>query len=348
MVTIARRILTRVQRGPNAGAARRRIEGSAALADAVARGDAAATSAALTPLLRAQIHRIVITRGGQVLAAAGSTAALAPLRGTLRGPSGAVVGRYVLSVGSDAGLAGTIRGVTGAGVAMRAGGRVVMGAWPHGAGGHATLAATAFPSGRLAVAISPPAGIHCAPGATGATLAADLVVAHRILADETSGSPAKAVLVHVAHDPGFRAAVAQRDPAALRAAIVRFFQDPRLHVVRIRAVTPSGRLINDVGGPYVVSPTSKAVVSPSGHALGRVTLSIQDDAGYVKLLHGFTGAQVVLRTPAGPVPSSTIRTTVPLPSSGTATIAGRTYAVGSLTGTVFPTGPLRIWVLVPR
>jgi hypothetical protein len=90
--------------------------------------------------------------------------------------------------------------------------------------------------------------------------------------------------------------VATKDPAALRTQIVRFFRDPRLHVVRIRATTPSGALIGDVGGPRVLAPASRAV-REHGRTVGRVTLSIQDDAGYVKLVQRFTGATVQLGTP---------------------------------------------------
>jgi hypothetical protein len=80
----------------------------------------------------------------------------------------------------------------------------------------------------------------------------------------------------VAADPGFERAVADADPTALRAAIVRFFRDPSLHVVRIRAVTATGTLINDVGGPFVLAPAS-APVRANGRVVGRVTLAIQDD-----------------------------------------------------------------------
>ena len=149
----------------------------------------------------------------------------------------------------------------------------------------------------------------------------------------------------VARDPRFVHAVATADPAALRAQIVRFFQQPRLHVVRIRATTRTGRLINDVGGPYVLAPTS-ATVRSHGRAVGRVTLSVQDDAGYIKLLHRFTGAEVVLRTAAGPVPGSTIRLRRALPAHSTLTYRGRTYGVKTFNATAFPSGVLAISVLV--
>jgi hypothetical protein len=142
------------------------------------------------------------------------------------------------------------------------------------------------------------------------------------------------VLRHVAADPRFRAAVAHDDPAALRAAIVRFFKDHRLHVVRIRAVTAAGTLVNDVGGPYVIAPATGPVTGAGGRRLGSVTLSIQDDAGYLKLVRRFTGARVALSTPSGAVPGSD-----PIPSAG-ATIV-------HLDATAFPSGPLLVTLAIP-
>jgi hypothetical protein len=72
-----------------------------------------------------------------------------------------------------------------------------------------------------------------------------------------------------------------------------------------------------------------------GRVLGRVTLSVQDDSGYVKLVHRFTGAGVALRTPIGPVPGG-----VTLP----------TRAVTPLRYTVraFPSGRLAVTLSVPQ
>jgi hypothetical protein len=127
-------------------------------------------------------------------------------------------------------------------------------------------------------------------------------VGRRLFAAETGGAAVRRVLRHVALDRRFRAAVAHRDPVALRAAIVRFFREHTLHVVRIRATDARGRLIDDVGGPYVLAPASRTVRDARGAVIGRVTLSVQDDAGYVTLIHRFTGAGVALRTAKGPVP----------------------------------------------
>jgi hypothetical protein len=303
----------------------------------VARGDAPATRAALRPLLRAQIHRIVVTRGSRVLADLGTGAALAPVHGVVRDAAGAPVGRYTFSVGNDAGIAGLIHALTGAEVVVRAGGHRVAATSTVSGKGQAvsTFSAAAFPTGSLQVSLlGPPANAALCAATSSATVANTIgAVGERLFADERSGAATVRVLRVVAGDRRFRRAVATDDPAALRAAIVRFFRDPSLHVVRIRAVTADGKLVNDVGGPYVLAPAS-APVRSNGRVIGRVTLSIQDDTGYIKLMRRFTGADVLLRMPAGPVPGSTLS-------------PRRTSQAFSFAAEAFPSGPLRISLLGP-
>jgi hypothetical protein len=332
---VALRVYDQAVGGGNVATSERRLASSTALATAVAHGDAPATQAALRPLLRAQIQRIVVRRGSRVLADLGTGAALAPVHGVLRDAAGAPVGRYTLSVGNDAGIGGLIHALTGAEVVMRAGGHRVAAAAGGGGEGYtvSSFGATAFPTGSLRVSLySPPAsGALC--GATRAATVANTIgaVGQRLFRDEQSGAATARVLRVVAGDRGFIRAVATDDPAALRAAIVGFFQDPSLHVVRIRAVTADGTLVNDVGGPYVLAPAS-APVRSNGRVIGRVTLSIQDDTGYIKLMRRFTGADVLLRTPAGPVPGSTLS-------------SGRNNHAFSFAAHAFPSGPLRISLL---
>jgi hypothetical protein len=334
---VALRVYDQAVGGDNVASSEQRLAGSSALATAVAHGDAPATQAALRPLLRAQIQRIVVTRSSRVLADLGTGAALAPVHGVLRDAAGASVGRYTFSVGLDAGIAGLIHALTGAEVVMRAGGHRVAATATDGGKGYAvsTFSATAFPTGSLQVSLlSPPVrGALC--GATRSATVANTIgaVGERLYRAEQSGAATARVLRVVAGDRGFIRAVATDDPAALRAAIVRFFQDPSLHVVRIRAVTADGKLVNDVGGPYVLAPAS-APVRSNGRLIGRVTLSIQDDSGYIKLMRRFAGADVALRTAAGQVPGSTLS-------------PGRTHPAFSFTAQAFPSGPLRISLLSP-
>jgi len=141
------------------------------------------------------------------------------------------------------------------------------------------------------------------------------------------------VLHIVAHDRGVLAAVEHHDAALLRARIVHFFRTRSLHVVRIRALDANGRVVNDVGGPYVLAPASRTL-RDHGRAVGRVTLAIQDDTGYIKLLHRVTGGVVILRTSAGAVPGSN------------RPAAGRRYDAFRFTARAFPSGPLRVSLLL--
>jgi hypothetical protein len=310
---VAARIYTQAASGRNVLSSRRRLARSASLAAAVKAGSPAATRAALRPLLKAQIHRIEIVSRGRVLARYGTSPALAPVHGTLAGGAG----RYTMAVATDAAIAGVTQAVTGEKVSITRG--TVPGA----------LHATAFPHGALSIALVRPAAAASTCGADGASTVTDTIgaVAERLLHAEAAGQATARVLRHVARDRGFQAAVAQDDPAALRRAIIRFFRTRWLHVVRIRATTASGRLVGDVGGPFVLAPASGAVRTPGGRLLGHVTLSLQDDTGFIKLVRRFTGAGVVLRTAGGVVPGST-----PAP----------TGSVFAFEATAFPSGPLHV------
>ena len=200
-----------------------------------------------------------------------------------------------------------------------------------------SFAGTAFPRGALRVRLTLPAPTAgtCAttPGQTRArTIGA---VGRRLYGAEASGRATRRVLRHVARDPRVLRAVATADPRALRAEIVHLFRDRTLHVVRIRAVTATGRLVGDVGGPYVLAPAS-APLRLGGRVIGRVTLSIQDDTGFVKLMHRFTGAVVELGTPPGRVPG------------GNVPAAGRAYWRTGFAAEAFPAGPLQITELVAQ
>jgi hypothetical protein len=334
LLAIGRRIYAQAAGGPNVASVRRRLAHSGALARAVTAEDPRATASILRRLSKHQITRIVVWGpDGRALARLGRTPALAPATGTIDLVFGLPVGRYAVAVAGDAAIAGEIRSVTGAPTR-------IMPAGATAAPTARTFAATAFPAGPLQIAMMLPPSLTTACAATPSQtrLAVIRQVGLRLLAAERAGRQPRRVLRHVARDRGFGAAVAARDPARLRAAIIRFFQTRSLHVVRIRATTPSGALIGDVGGPYVISPLTGRVASAVGHRLlGRVTLSIQDDTGYMKLMHRFTGALVVVRAGHRLVPGS-----AHLPKAIT-----RAQAT-TLRGTAFPGGRLRITLALPQ
>ena len=141
-------------------------------------------------------------------------------------------------------------------------------------------------------------------------------------------------------------AVRHRDAAAMRGAIVRFFRIRRLHIVRVRATTPRGRLVSDVGGPFVLAPASRAVRDRAGRVLGHVTLSVQDDAGFIKLMRRFTGAGIVLRTRTGVVPASSSASGAAVPARGAPAARVRDPARFGFTTRAFPAARLSVELLV--
>ena len=150
------------------------------------------------------------------------------------------------------------------------------------------------------------------------------------------------------HTPAFITAAAAHDVAATQAAIIGFFK-AHIHIVRVRVtVGPSSanqRLLTDVGGPYALAPVHGTLRS-NGHVVGAFTTAIQDDAGYLKLAHLFTGADVLMRTGGRQVMGTLSPGPVSVPDRGQVSYDGRSYQAYSFTGEAFPSGPLRLSLLI--
>ncbi|HXD56081.1 MAG TPA: hypothetical protein VN618_15095 [Solirubrobacteraceae bacterium] len=354
---IAQRIYREAGSGGNVEQAVHRLQSSTSLRAAASAGDARATAAALRSLLAGQIARVQVLRGGRVLASAGSGTAIAPVTGSLPGTGGA---RFVLSVQSDRTYLQVTKQVTGAEVLLLSGTRRLAGtiAAPSGttipASGSlkvgprefqvASVGGAAYPSGALRIVLLVPAGeIPACPSGIAQTRAAVLGrVGERIYEEEAHSPYVAATVRHMEADGAFRAAVAARDPAATRRAIIGFFA-AHIHVVRVR-VTVGGKLLYDLGGPHVLAPVA-GTLRQGGRVIGRFLMAIQDDAGYLKLAHLFTGGQVLMRTGATQVAGTLSPGPASVPDRGTVSYRGRSYQAYSFTGTAFPSGALRISLL---
>jgi hypothetical protein len=172
-------------------------------------------------------------------------------------------------------------------------------------------------------------------------------VASRLYAEESAGPAGRRNAARIAHDARFVAALQSGQHAAIRAAALRELFLPVKHVVRIRVVR-GGRTVVDVGGTFVAGQESTRLRAPDGTDLGRLDVSMQDILGLTKLEQRFTGAAIVVHGRPGHVIASRSGITgMRMPTSGRITIAGRPYAVRTLTRTGFAGEPLRISVLVP-
>jgi hypothetical protein len=119
------------------------------------------------------------------------------------------------------------------------------------------------------------------------------------------------------------------------------------HVVRLR-VTRGSRVLADVGGPQILAPVG-GTLRRNGRPLGRYVLSVQDDLGYVKLVSRFIGVPLVLSAGShvlsiegavSPGPAA-------IPAHGAVSYRGKSYQSFSFPAQAFPSGGLRVSLLVP-
>lgn len=115
-------------------------------------------------------------------------------------------------------------------------------------------------------------------------------------------------------------------------------------------VLRGGRVLADAGVVFVVRPSHRVLRGPGGRPLGTLEVSVQDEIGYVRYMHRNHGADVVVRGrgPRHVRTSLPAALSVPLPPSGSVTIAGRRYDVGFFRTTALGGEPVRIWVLLAR
>ncbi len=354
--TVAGRVYHEAAAGSIVAQAIHRVQSSSALKRAVNSNSATAAAAALGELTLGQIVRVQVLRGGRLLAQAGSGVAIAPARGTIPGTSAT----FVLSTQSDHSYLQVVHQVTGAQVALFSGARrlgATIGGLPSAGlpaegpvtvSGQSfqttTLTGTVYPSGALGIVLlAPTAGVFC-PGDAAQTRVETLGhVGERIYQEELHSPAVASTVRHIENSSTFQRAVAAHNAGAVRTAIVGFFGE-HIHVVRVR-VTVGGKLLEDLGGPYVLAPVHGTVRS-GGRVVGQFEMAIQDDAGYLRLAHLFTGAEILMRAGSRQVMGTLSPGPASVPARGPVSYGGHTYEAYSFTGEAFPSGPLRLSLLL--
>jgi hypothetical protein len=346
--------------------AMRFIKSSRSLREAVEHDDSAAARTAAQALLAGgHLTNLTVLRGAKTLADVGSEGALAPLHGSILSATGTPIASFVTSVWADRGFLSELKGVVEGDVALREGSHSLDGSFalPPGelppAGTvtehgtvfqYASFPASAYPSGSVRVYLlrSADSTAHFCGETPEDTLVNTLSrVAALIYAGE-GGPHALTQVRHALEDSALLAAVAERNPAAARKAVVGLVYG-HTHIVRLR-VSAGGQLLSDVGGPYVLAPV-QAPLRLHGKQIGELTLSIQDDEGYLRLARRLVGLDVLMymnidsrptlvKNSLGPDPGN-------VPTSGLYHYRGQTFRVFTLDARSFPSGPLRVLVLIP-
>lgn len=208
--------------------------------------------------------------------------------------------------------------------------------------------ATAAPAGTGTGSTSaPPAG--STPIACGAATLANVartvnVIAARIYGGEAQGSEVRSDRAQVQGYQPLVRAMAAGDAAATRAATTTLVYS-HTHIVRLRVIV-GGHVLADVGGPKVLAPVS-GTVTRGGSVLGRFLMSVQDDLGLQLLIARYTGMQSVMRVGSRQVGGAVEAGGIALPADGAVRIHGVRYYASVFYGRAFPSGVLRVWVLVP-
>jgi hypothetical protein len=171
-------------------------------------------------------------------------------------------------------------------------------------------------------------------------------VAKQIYYGEVSSSRTEADRRQVESYAPLLQAVAGDHQAATKAAVTKLVYS-HTHIVRLRVIRGS-KLLADVGGPYVLAPLG-GTLRLHGRVVGHYLLSVQDDLGYVKIETHFIGAPLVMRIGAKAIPVDGLLAPGPaaIPEHGPVRYRHVTYQAYSFDASAFPSGLLRISVLVP-
>jgi hypothetical protein len=157
-----------------------------------------------------------------------------------------------------------------------------------------------------------------------------------------------AKLHRVGNDPGLLRTLESGNLAATRAYVARRYPSVwyHWHVSRMR-ILEDARVTVDAGVPFVVAPAQMALRGSGGRALGTLQVSIQDEIGFVRLMHRNYPVDVVVRGTG----AAHVRTSLPaaahawLPARGRATIGGRRYLVRSFQQIALGGEPVTVWIL---
>jgi len=213
----------------------------------------------------------------------------------------------------------------------------------------AALAALGLVTGAPASTIAAVRPVHlkpCGSAAAGVLGRAAGVVAARIYTGELASAETRSDQRQVESYAPLLAAVAAGEAGAIEAAVAELVYS-HTHIVRLR-VTKGSTVLADVGGPYILAPVGGSL-RLHGRTIAHYVFSVQDDLGYVKLESRFLGVPVVLRQGSRQVPVEGELAGAPaaIPTQGPLRIAGVAYQAYSFKAAAFPSGPLRISILVP-
>lgn len=330
------------------------------LREAIERDDPQDARAAAEALIATHhMTNLKVLVGDRTLVDAGGPDALAPLHGTITGARGTPIASFLTSVWADRGYISEIDGIAEGGSALRASASSIPGSFalppghlpPEGSVHeheldyrYTSFPVAAYPTGQLRVYVLrsiPSTAALCGPTQQD-TLVNTLSHIATLIYRGEAGRRTLPQIRRVQHNQALLRAVAKRNPAATKLAVKALLHQ---HIVRLR-VSALGKLLSDVGGPFVLAPVT-APLRLKGRKIGSFVLSIQDDLGYRLLAQRLVGLESVMRVGSRVVMSSLNPPPTKVPPAGSFRYQGHTYRAFSFGGRAFPSKPLNITVLIP-
>jgi hypothetical protein len=213
----------------------------------------------------------------------------------------------------------------------------------------ACSACGAAPAAHTAASASPPAPsappsptAPVSPASCTETVAGTLgSIAGRIYHEAATGSNV-AQAVHRLRSSGALAAAVRSGDATAAASALRSLTLGQ--IVRVE-VLHGGKRLASAGSGVAIAPVAGTIPGSGG---GRFVLSVQADKAFLQVTKQVTGAEVLLLE-GEHLASGTIGLPagVKVPDTGALTVSGKDYEISTLTGSAYPSGALRIAVLVP-
>jgi hypothetical protein len=190
----------------------------------------------------------------------------------------------------------------------------------------------------------------CGAGAQAVITAGYQAATHTIYAGELASLEVTDDLEHVTSSKRLASAVAGGDQTAVLAATHKIVYTHHWHIVRLRVLSSDGRVLADVGGPFVLAPV-RGQISYHSAVVGRFVMSVQDDLGYEKLVTRFTGLPIELYRNGSPLMGRDFpRREVPphLPLQGTPIrVNGVAYVTLIYPVLAFPSGEVDVTLAIP-
>jgi hypothetical protein len=195
------------------------------------------------------------------------------------------------------------------------------------------------------------AGAPAAPAPCGAlsasvTGAVDGRVATDIYRNELAGSEVSADVGHIEAAADLAVAVAKRNAAAAKQAVLRLVLHPHWHIVRLRVRDRQGRVLADVGGAHDIAPVS-GILRAGGTTVGSFVMSVQDDIGVTKLESRFVGDPIGAYVGGRLVASLGAAMPATQPRGATLRLGAVAYHLVSEVDRAFPDPSVTLAILVP-